>query len=268
MSLDLDAYFDRIGYEGPWEPTLPVLRQIQALHPRAIAFEGIDVLLGRGIDLSPEAVDAKLIGARRGGYCFEQNSLLGRALMALGFEVEALIARTRWARPLDDIRPRSHMALRVTIEGEPWLADAGLGVCTLTAPVRLDVAGAQPTLLDPVRIVPVEGELRLEVQIAGEWRPVVDLNPAPQHDVDFLPANWFTSTHPDSPFRQHLIVSRVTEDARYGLLDNRLAIRRRGASAKLTLLSRRGVLRALDRLFGLPVEPGWEDLVARLHEAA
>lgn len=268
MSVDLDAYFDRIGYDGPWEPTLPVLRALQALHPRAITFEAIDVLLGRGVDLSPAAIDAKLIAAGRGGYCFEQNSLLGRALTALGFQVEALIARTRWARPLDDIRPRTHMALRVTIEREPWLVDAGMGVCTLTAPVRLDLAGPQPTLFDPVRIVPVESELRLEVQLAGEWRPVVDLDLTTQHDVDFLSANWFTSTHPESPFRQHLIVSRVTQDARYGLLDNRLAIRRRGGPAKLTLLSRPGVLQALERLFGLPVEPGWEDLVARLAEAA
>lgn len=268
MSLDLDAYFHRIGYAGPREPTLPVLREIQALHPRAITFEAIDVLLGRGIDLSPAAVDAKLITAGRGGYCFEQNSLFGRVLTALGFQVEALIARTRWARPLEDIRPRTHMALRVTIEGEPWLADAGMGVCTLTAPVRLDVAGPQPTLFDPVRIVPVDGELRLEVQLGGEWRPVVDLNLTPQHDVDFLAANWFTSTHPDSPFRQHLIVSRVTQDARLGLLDNRLAIRRRDSPAELKLLTAQGVLQCLEDDFGLPVEPGWEDLVARLAEAA
>jgi N-hydroxyarylamine O-acetyltransferase len=261
--VDLDAYFDRIGYGGPWEPTLAVLRDLHALHPVAIPFEAIDVLIGQGVDLSPAAVDAKLLAAGRGGYCFEQNSLFGRVLRTLGFRVEGLIARSRWARPLDDVRPRTHMALRVWVEGEPWLADVGLGVCTLTAPIRLDAAGPQPTLFDPVRLRPAGEELRLEVQLSGEWRPVIDLNLAPQLDADFVSANWFTSTHPDSQFRQHLIVSRVTADARLGLLDNRLAIRRRGASAELRVLTADGIAEALADEFGLTVEDDWRPALAR-----
>jgi N-hydroxyarylamine O-acetyltransferase len=151
---------------------------------------------------------------------------------------------------------------------EPWLADVGLGVCTLTAPVRLDAAGPQPTLFDPVRLVPVDGELRLEVQLSGEWRPVVDLNLTAQHDADFVSANWFTSTHPESQFRQHLIASRVTADARLGLLDNRLAIRRRGAPAELRVLSAEGIAQALANDFGLAVEDAWRPALARAAEVA
>ena len=73
--VDLDAYFRRIGYDGPREPTLDVLRAILALHPATIPFEAIDVLLDRGVDVSPAAVDDKLIARRRGGYCYEQNGL-------------------------------------------------------------------------------------------------------------------------------------------------------------------------------------------------
>lgn len=266
--IDLDAYFERIGYGGPWEPTLPVLRQLQALHPAAITFEAIDVFTGKGVDLSPAAVDAKLLTAGRGGYCFEQNSLFGRVLKRLGFRVEALIARSRWARPLDDVRPRTHMALRVWLDDEPWLADVGLGVCTLTAPVRLDVAGPQPTLFDPVRLVPVGEEMRLEVQLSGEWRPIIDLSLTPQLDADFVSANWFTSTHPESQFRQHLIVSRVTAEARLGLLDNRLAIRRRGAPAELRVLSAAGIAEVLAGDFGLPVEEAWRPALARAADMA
>jgi N-hydroxyarylamine O-acetyltransferase len=261
--VDLDAYFERIGYDGPWEPSLSVLRDLHALHPAAIPFEAIDVFMGGGVDLAPEAVDAKLIAAGRGGYCFEQNSLFGRVLMRLGFRVDALIARSRWGRPLDDVRPRTHMALRVWIGAEPWLADVGLGACTLTAPVRLDIAGPQPTLFDPVRLVPVGEELRLEVQLAGEWRPITDLNLAAQHDVDFVSANWFTSTHPDSQFRQHLIVSRIAADARLGLLDNRLVIRRHGAPAEMRVLTAEGLAASLERDFGLPVEAAWRPALAR-----
>lgn len=261
--VDLDAYFGRVGYDGPREPTLEVLRALQVLHPAAIPFEAIDVLTGRGVDLSPEAIDAKLIGARRGGYCFEQNSLFARVLRTLGFEVEALIARSRWGRPLDDVRPRSHMALRVVLDGVPWLADVGLGVCTLTAPVRLDLREAQATRFDPVRLVPVGEELRLEALLSGEWRPVIDLDLRPQLAADFVSANWFVSTHPDSQFRRHLIVSRATRTARYGLLDNRLAIRPRGAPAEIRVLGVDELTRCLARDFGLPVSPAWEPALAR-----
>ena len=64
---DLDAYFARIGYDGPRTPSLDVLRALHALHPAAIPFEAIDCLLDRGVDISPAAVDAKLIHRRRGG---------------------------------------------------------------------------------------------------------------------------------------------------------------------------------------------------------
>jgi N-hydroxyarylamine O-acetyltransferase len=137
-AVDLDAYFARIGYDGPREPTLAVLRAITQKHPDAIPFENLDVLLGRGISLDPAAIDAKLITAGRGGYCYEQNGLFKRVLTAIGFEVTGLMARVLWMAPAGaPARPRSHMVLGVEIDGETWLADSGFGGCVLTAPLRL-----------------------------------------------------------------------------------------------------------------------------------
>ncbi len=48
--IDLDAYCARIGYDGPRTPTLATLHAITAAHTRAIPFENLDVLLGRGVD--------------------------------------------------------------------------------------------------------------------------------------------------------------------------------------------------------------------------
>ena len=76
---------------------LDTLRALTELHPAAIPFEAIDVFLRRPVDLSPAAIQAKLIDGGRGGYCFEQNGLLKRVLGALGFAVEGLIG----ARVLD-----------------------------------------------------------------------------------------------------------------------------------------------------------------------
>lgn len=73
--IDLDAYFARIGYRGPREPTRATLNAIVFAHVGTIPFENLDVLLGRPIELEPEALMDKLVHARRGGYCFEQNSI-------------------------------------------------------------------------------------------------------------------------------------------------------------------------------------------------
>jgi N-hydroxyarylamine O-acetyltransferase len=95
MSSDIEAYFTRIGYSGPRQPTIAMLREIVAKHPAAIPFENLDVLLGRVPPLDPGSLHDKLIRHRRGGYCFEHNTLLMSVLRATGFEVAGLAARVR-----------------------------------------------------------------------------------------------------------------------------------------------------------------------------
>lgn len=261
--VDLDAYLARIGYSGPREPTLDTLRSLHRLHPAAIPFEAVDVLLGRGVDLDPRAVDAKLITGGRGGYCFEQNSLFRRALQALGFQVDGLIARPRWNRPLDVFGPRTHMALRVRLEGGEWLADVGFGGCMLTTPVRMEVCEPQETWCEPVRLTPVAGELRLEVLLGDAWTPVYDLDLRPQLDIDFVGPNWYTSTHPDSIFRRTLMAARTAPDARHALLENRLTVRRPGAETERRSLNAAELERVLAEDFGLPVTADWRPALER-----
>ncbi|HEY6175060.1 MAG TPA: arylamine N-acetyltransferase, partial [Kofleriaceae bacterium] len=124
--IDLDRYFARIGYDGPRDATLATLNGIANAHVQAIPFENLDVLLGRGIDLDLDAVQRKLVDDRRGGYCFEQNSLLLAVLGELGFEARPLSARVRMQRPRDFVPARTHLVVRVELDG-PWLADVGIG---------------------------------------------------------------------------------------------------------------------------------------------
>ena len=262
--VDLAAYCARIGYDGPLMPTLDTLRALQALHPAAIPFEAIDVLTGRGIDISPEAVDAKLIAAGRGGYCYEQNGLFKRVLQAIGFHVEGLIARVNWNAPVDaPVRPPSHMALRVTIEGVPWLADVGFGSCVPTAPLRLDSREPQPTAHETFRLVPCSPELQLEAEIAGRWAPVYRLLPTPQLDCDYQLANWYTATHPESHFRHRLIVTRTTPEARHVLAGARLTVRAASGETERRFLDVDEIEHELAARFLLPVEADWRPVIER-----
>src|SRR6185437_5061289 len=111
--MDLRSYLNRIQYDGPLVPTVAVLRDIQLAHACSIPFENLDVLLGRGISIDDEAIERKLIHEHRGGYCFEQNSLLMRVLKEIGFSVSPLSARVRVKIPRDVVTPRTHLFLRV-----------------------------------------------------------------------------------------------------------------------------------------------------------
>src|ERR1051325_3837174 len=95
----LQAYFARIGYNGPREATLAAPSGLAAPHATSIPFENIDVLLGRGAKLDSEALFDKVVERRRGGYCFEHNSLLLHVLESLGFAAEGLAARVLWNKP-------------------------------------------------------------------------------------------------------------------------------------------------------------------------
>lgn len=249
---DLDAYFARIGYTGPRTPSLAVLHAITFAHASSIPFENVDVFLGRGISLDPATVERKLIHGGRGGYCFEQNGHLLRVLRALGFEAMPLSARVRWQRPRDFTPPRTHLFLRVELEGRPWLTDVGIGGMSLTSAIPFDdTAPELPTRHDTRRLLREDGRWFHQVRIAGAWQDVYEFTGEAMPDVDREVANWFTSAHPASHFRGRLIAARATPEGRLSL-QNREFTRRMGEQAEtVTLGTAADVLRVLREEFGL-----------------
>lgn len=254
--IDLDRYFARIGYTGTPRPDLQTLRALTELHPAAIPFEGIDALLGRPVDISPRAIRAKLLDGGRGGYCFEQNGLLRQVLSAIGFQVQGLIGRVLWMVPASALpTPLTHMALRVMVEGERWLADVGFGSCTAGAPLRFDALGApQPTRHETFRVTRQDAWTLLEAQLPGGWQPLYLLAPEPALEVDYTAANWYTSTHPSSGFRRELRVASTTPDRRTTLLNNRLTIRHAAGGVERRFLDERAIADALVSTFGLQLD--------------
>ncbi|WP_419321450.1 arylamine N-acetyltransferase family protein [Caulobacter sp. ErkDOM-E] len=269
-AVDLDAYFARIGYEGPREPTLAVLRAITRKHPDAIPFENLDVLLGRGISIDPATIDAKLIAAGRGGYCYEQNGLLKRVLTAVGFNVEGLMARVLWMAPVGaPPRPRSHMVLGVAIDGETWLADAGFGGCVLTAPLRLFSDEVQDSPNGQLRIVDAGhdgvAERQVQANLSGNWAPLYQVAKGAWADVDYEQVNYFTYTHPSSHFTWSMTVGRTTPTARYALKNNRLTHRdATGALVEQRDLTVDELEATLRDVIGLPVEADWRPVLEKV----
>lgn len=249
---DIDAYCARIGYSGPREPSLAALREIVAAHTAAIAFENLDVLLKRPIRLDPASLYAKLVHARRGGYCFEQNLLLLDVLTRFGFRATGLAARVQWGRPPGSVGPRTHMLLRVDLAEGPHLADVGFGGLTPTAPLALAPGPEQATPHESFRLVVADGEFDLEAKLGGNWASLYRFSLQPQLPVDYEVANWFTATHPQSLFVNHLIASRASAGRRHALFNNRHTVRGHDGGSERKLLPDAAALRSvLDCDFGI-----------------
>lgn len=133
--MDLDAYFERIGYDGPRGPDLPTLTGIVRAHLGAITFENLDQQLGRRVSSDPEEIFDKLVTRRRGGWCYEQNGLLAMALEKLGFSLTRVAGGVMRVRAGDGALG-NHLALIVHLADGPWLADVGFGG-SQAAPVPL-----------------------------------------------------------------------------------------------------------------------------------
>jgi len=222
---DLDAYFTRIGYTGPRVPTLGTLSEIHACHVRAIPFENLDVLLGRNISLDVAAIERKLVHERRGGYCFEQNGLFAVILRTLGFQVTTLLARVRWQVPEETPMPQTHMVLRVDLEGHPWLADVGFGGMGLMAPIALDTEAEQSHRPEPRRLVRQGHQLLHQAKPGRDWMDIYSFALDEAFPIDFEVGNWFTSTHPNSRFRQNLVVALVGHNRRFSILNREFTTR-------------------------------------------
>jgi N-hydroxyarylamine O-acetyltransferase len=213
--VDLSAYFARIGYRGPRRASFDVLDALQAAHMATIPFENIDVRLGRPISLDLSALEAKLVLGRRGGYCFEQNTLFAAVLGALGFSVATLEARVR-PPEATAVLPRTHMALRVALDGRDWLVDVGFGADGPTGPVPLHGAGTRTTA-GTYRVAQEKTLTVLQRRRQGLWADLYAFNPEPALPVDYEVANWYTSTHPRSRFVTTLTVQISRPEARHVL---------------------------------------------------
>lgn len=255
---DLDRYLERIGYRGPLAITRACLDALMAAHTRAIPFENLDVILGRPIDVTLPAVESKLVNEGRGGYCFEQNGLFLAVLRAVGFTATPLSARVRIQRPRDETPPRTHMFLRVDLNGEPLLVDVGVGGLSLTASLRLALDDEQATPHEPRRLVREGDRYFHQARLGGEWADVYEYTGEEMPLIDRVVANWYTSAHPQSHFRQRLMVARALPDGwRCNLLDRELTRRHADGRKESRMLNGAAeVVAVLAEEFGLRLPPG------------
>lgn len=266
-AIDLDAYLRRIGFAGEPAADPETLEKIVGLHSRAIPFENLNPFLGLPVEIDLSSVQRKLVEEGRGGYCFEQNTLLQGVLTALEIPLVALAARILWQQPEHAYPAQSHMFLRADIAGTPYLVDVGVGGQTPTAPLRLDTKTPQHTSHGSYRIEQRAGDFLLQMKAGEKWQSIYsfDLRPPAAEDYDIF--NWYWAAHPKSHFVNELTVARVTDSGRLSLLNNRLSFYpREGSKSEKILRNLPELRRALTEDFGIRL-PDSPNLGRRLQDA-
>lgn len=259
--IDLDAYLRRIGLGSSPAADLRGLEAVHEAHCAAIPFENLDILLGRPISLDLRAVQDKLVTRRRGGYCFEQNTLFAAALEALGFRLTRLSARVR--ANMTELRPRTHMLLRVDLPEGAFVADVGFGGDGLVLPVPLEgdheVFAGERGMSGALghRVVQEGAEARvLQASVDGEWHDLYTFTLEPQYAVDYEMANHFTSTYPRSPFVRSLTAQRARRHRRAILRNRDLVVRDAGGVRASSIRNPDHLLEVLAAEFDLVFPPG------------
>ncbi|MDF0489926.1 arylamine N-acetyltransferase [Sphingomonas sp. H39-1-10] len=269
-SFTFADYLQRIHLKDPVAADVAGLEALQRAHRLAIPFENLDVMLGRGIAIDSDAVFAKLVTARRGGYCFEHNRLFLDALAAAGFTARPQLARV-WLGA-ETTPPLTHAISIVTVEGAEWIADAGFGG-SYTPPMPL-IDGAEAIAPDGARFrLSHDGERGWMLWRAGDaattdgrgggegFQPQYSFTPGPAHDADLAMGNLWAATAPGSRFHTTSVVSIVLPRGFASLTDR--AYRRRSGSedAQTEITDPRVYRLRLSMMFGIDLSA---DEVARL----
>ena len=251
--MNLEKTLERIGYSGSLDVNADVLSALQKAFLYSVPFENLDIHAGIPITLDPERFYQKIVIERRGGFCYECNTLFYQMLLQLGFDVQMIAARM----VLTDINSQrySHMALLVYLE-QPYLADVGNGQSIHAA---MPVPGEEISVAEDIayRVGPLtDQEYALYYKKPGaEWLPRFAFPLATRQLADFEPMCRFHQTAPESLFMKQRICTLPTPGGRISLLGNELAILDHGREQTRELNSDAQISLQLQKHFGftLPV---------------
>lgn len=226
------AYLDRISYIGPTQPTLQTLQRIHLAHLLTVPFENLDIHRGRPIRLERDPLFQKIVQERRGGFCFELNSLLAALLQGLGFSVQLLSGQV--SRADGSFGPEfDHLAVQVNLKDEVWLADVGYGD-SFRQPLRLGDPEIQTqaqgryrflpwadrgdSTADPWPFTPSPRYWRVQQEQSDQtWKTLFLLDRIPRQLQEFEPMCHFHQTSPESMFTRLRLCTLATPTGRITL---------------------------------------------------
>ena len=222
MTFNKEAYLSRIGLDDAISDDVAGLVSLHMAQAYSIPFENLDIMLGRGIDIAPDAVYTKLVDDRRGGYCFELNGLFIEALKAFGFKVRPLLGRVHVS---GEPTGRTHKICLVSFGEQMWLADVGFGANGLRAPMPLSSGFKSEQDGQVFRLIDDDTfGMMMQCQSPKGWLDLYSFDLSHVCSADIEMGNHYTSTHEKCIFTLMPIVTKPTHEGRVTLRQDNLRI--------------------------------------------
>ncbi|CAJ1048777.1 hypothetical protein CCH79_00006212 [Xyrichtys novacula] len=162
--MNLEEYFRRTDFHGSFsKPDLETLKMVHKQHVMTIPFENLSMHCGERMVLDLEVTYNKIVRSNRGGWCLESNHLFGWVLKEMGYDCTTLTSRTYMASHSDYLPFKSHLILKVVIDGKAYIADVSYGLSgELREPLELISGKDQPQASGVFRLIEEGGTWVLE----------------------------------------------------------------------------------------------------------
>jgi N-hydroxyarylamine O-acetyltransferase len=261
VDMDVNKYLQRIGVEitDVRDPDLELLKRLQLAHVFSVPYENVDIIKNIPLSLDEEALFEKIVINKRGGLCFELNTLFDKLLTNLGFETESYFPRF-WRGEVGVPIPR-HRVIAVKISGERYLCDVGIGSAAPRVPLLLSEGLVQEAYGESYKFMcDAQFGWMLYEYKGGEWQKYFSFTEERYNDADFVPTMFWCEKHPASKFNKGLMVSLKTPDGRISIDGNTFKIFVGSELAGIFEdLSHSKICELLRERFGMKYITEWED---------
>ena len=250
--MNIKDFLARIHFQDNVATSYDCLAQLQECFLSTVPFENINIMDGKRLDYCAKSVFDKIVLHRRGGVCFENNSLFFWALTELGFQVRIIEAEMF---PGSDFRGHfNHMALIVTLDGVEYLIDVGNGKY-FGKPI--DINSQTETIGENTRYKIVRygaKDFALCLFDENEWKYRYAFRLEAKSLSDFTEMCHFVETSTESSFTQKVLVTIIKNSNRITLSDNRLLFSHSDGTKDERVVKKSEFKNTLSKHFGIKLE--------------
>ncbi len=218
--MNKENYLERIGIEKTQFTTnLENLNILQKQHLLRVPFENLDIHWKRRITLDTERFYEKIVGEKRGGFCYELNGLFCELLNELGFESKIISARVSKDEGFGT--EYDHLAILTKIDYKIFLVDVGFGDFT-AEPLEFILNVEQQDSNGTFLIKKFDKDyFEVAKKVGEEWQSEYIFKNLACDLAEFSEMCNFHQNSPESHFTQGKICSVMTENGRKTLTDKK-----------------------------------------------
>jgi N-hydroxyarylamine O-acetyltransferase len=220
-----------------------------------VPFENLNIPCRKPISLRSSDLFQKIVTEKRGGYCYELNSLFSYLLTDIGFTCRMISASVYttdklWGPAFD------HLSLIVHCDGKDWLVDAGFGDL-FVKPLELTVDTIQTDGRNFFKIGYEKEQDLYCVLMSGNGTSSFEnkykFSTIARSIDQFMEMNRHKQVHPDSYFVKNVICTLPTPSGRVTVFNDRLIITKHSVKTEQKIVNSRVLEEILKRYYNIDI---------------